>query len=171
MKKLLTIFFVCCLVGFLALYLRASPSLAREQLEQKVFAYPIHYAKERCKKDHGYTDEDVNLMEKELKRYFLMILLKEANDPPIGMYSKHVDDLWHSFILFTREYQHFCLSTAGYFIHHAPEMDLERSIEGFAKKKDEYRMFIETYEKIFNEEIHPIWLLDSVEKTEGTSLR
>ncbi len=31
-----------------------------------------------------------------------------------------IDAVWHQFILFTREYQRFCLSTVGRMIHHEP---------------------------------------------------
>ena len=31
-----------------------------------------------------------------------------------------LDAMWHTFLLFTQEYQEFCLTYFGYFIHHAP---------------------------------------------------
>lgn len=31
-----------------------------------------------------------------------------------------VDEVWHTFMLFTREYTHFCQTIAGGFIHHSP---------------------------------------------------
>lgn len=34
--------------------------------------------------------------------------------------SEEIDEVWHSFILFTREYQFFCEKAIGNFIHHAP---------------------------------------------------
>lgn len=33
---------------------------------------------------------------------------------------REIDDMWHTFLLFTKEYQEFCWSYFGYFIHHAP---------------------------------------------------
>lgn len=34
--------------------------------------------------------------------------------------SKMVDIGWHTFLMYTREYQEFCQRVAGHFIHHAP---------------------------------------------------
>lgn len=34
--------------------------------------------------------------------------------------SDAIDEYWHTFILFTNEYNDFCTSTAGSFIHHYP---------------------------------------------------
>lgn len=33
---------------------------------------------------------------------------------------QEMDDLWHTFLLFTREYQTFCQENFGRFIHHVP---------------------------------------------------
>lgn len=40
-----------------------------------------------------------------------------------GMYPEMqaIDDMWHTFIIFTRDYQHFCKKYFGEFLHHAPE--------------------------------------------------
>jgi hypothetical protein len=34
--------------------------------------------------------------------------------------SERVDLVWHEFLLFTREYQNFCRSMFGFFVHHNP---------------------------------------------------
>jgi hypothetical protein len=34
--------------------------------------------------------------------------------------SEVVDDLWHEFILHTRDYAHFCANVLGTFVHHVP---------------------------------------------------
>jgi hypothetical protein len=40
-----------------------------------------------------------------------------------------VDEAWHQFILFTREYAEYCNSVAGRFIHHEPHIDgVERTV-------------------------------------------
>ncbi|MEM8667426.1 MAG: hypothetical protein AAGG48_07925 [Planctomycetota bacterium] len=41
-----------------------------------------------------------------------------------------VDEVWHAFILFTREYEEFCSCAVGRFIHHAPpETQLPRVVK------------------------------------------
>ncbi len=34
--------------------------------------------------------------------------------------TKNIDDIWHTFILFTQDYQNFCMEYLGKFIHHYP---------------------------------------------------
>ena len=41
--------------------------------------------------------------------------------------SKQIDDIWHEFILFTRDYYHFCKNYLGQFIHHVPKMPTTKS--------------------------------------------
>lgn len=38
----------------------------------------------------------------------------------VAMPSQVVDDAWHEFILFTRNYQQFCRNALGRFLHHVP---------------------------------------------------
>lgn len=38
----------------------------------------------------------------------------------VAMPSQAVDDAWHEFILFTRQYERFCRTAFGRFLHHTP---------------------------------------------------
>ncbi|MBW7460703.1 hypothetical protein K0U00_42225, partial [Paenibacillus sepulcri] len=55
----------------------------------------------------------------ELKRYFLMCAIMRG----VPMYSEKVDEVWHEMLMFTREYEQFCIQLSGGFIHHAPHGD------------------------------------------------
>lgn len=35
---------------------------------------------------------------------------------------QEIDDMWHEFILFTKDYTHFCLTYFGEYIHHLPNI-------------------------------------------------
>ncbi|MDR3501198.1 MAG: hypothetical protein P4L79_01270 [Legionella sp.] len=37
-----------------------------------------------------------------------------------------LDDMWHTFLLFTKEYQEFCQTNFGYFIHHSPLIEEDK---------------------------------------------
>lgn len=37
-----------------------------------------------------------------------------------------IDDMWHTFILFTRQYTEFSKEYFGYYLHHAPTTELEK---------------------------------------------
>lgn len=52
-------------------------------------------------------------------RQFFMAYLKSGKQY-ISMPSQVADDLWHEFILYTRNYQEFCNKAFGSFFHHTP---------------------------------------------------
>jgi len=43
----------------------------------------------------------------------------------VAMPSKVVDDAWHEFILHSREYELFCKTTFGHFLHHIPSNNVK----------------------------------------------
>lgn len=47
-------------------------------------------------------------------------LCRMAGKRMVAMPSQAVDDAWHEFILFTRQYDKFCQSAFGRFLHHTP---------------------------------------------------
>ena len=53
-----------------------------------------------------------------LREYFH--LCNDAGVRLVAMPSQVVDDAWHDFILFTRQYQRFCTLALGKFLHHTP---------------------------------------------------
>lgn len=141
----------------------AKPVRSNEEITAAIMNYPIPNMIARCKKDFQYTDEDMLILERELKRYFVLCALKENKDRSIGMYSSDVDNLWHSFILFTKEYAHFGRESVGYFLHHVPKIEGQPELSR-EKKREELRYFIEQYEKTFGEPPHGIWFLDACEQ-------
>lgn len=54
----------------------------------------------------------------ELKAF---LLTASTSTVPLRPPSVRVDELWHEFILFTREYHAFCKRLGGY-VHHTPEV-------------------------------------------------
>ena len=40
-----------------------------------------------------------------------------------------VDEMWHNFILFTKEYQHFCTQYFGSYVHHLPASKKEKLLQ------------------------------------------
>lgn len=47
-------------------------------------------------------------------------LCRQAGRRMVAMPSQAVDDAWHEFILFTRQYDKFCAHAFGRFLHHTP---------------------------------------------------
>jgi hypothetical protein len=84
---------------------------------QNVMNYEMPHIIARYCKDYNVSLEQAKLYEVELKRY---LILAADDDEAVGMMSKEVDDLWHTFLLFTKDYQAFCNDMFGTFIHHVP---------------------------------------------------
>lgn len=59
-----------------------------------------------------------------LKQFFRAYL--NGRKRPVAMPSQVVDDLWHEFILYTRDYAKFCGTAFGTFLHHTPSIALGR---------------------------------------------
>jgi hypothetical protein len=125
-----------------------------------IMNYQMPQVINRCKKEHNYTDQDMIILEQELKKYLALSAVKTKEDLGTGMFSHDVDNLWHAFILFTPEYAEFCNNYIGHFIHHAPEINEHRSPEQQEEARKDFQAFVKNYEETFGEEVHAIWFLD-----------
>ncbi|MUT65090.1 hypothetical protein [Paenibacillus sp. NEAU-GSW1] len=72
------------------------------------------------------SDSEWNWTWFELKRYFLMCAVVKG----VPMYSRKVDVVWHEMLMFTREYEQFCIRFCGEMIHHAPHGEGEQPEQG-----------------------------------------
>jgi hypothetical protein len=66
----------------------------------------------------GLTRKDCALVSRGLRQFFIAYLMSGKRH--VSMPSVVADDLWHEFILYTREYQRFCRRAFGRFLHHTP---------------------------------------------------
>ncbi len=64
------------------------------------------------------TREQMALVQQGLQQYFQICVM--AGGRFVSMPSQAVDDLWHDFILFTRQYERFCEQAFGQYLHHTP---------------------------------------------------
>jgi hypothetical protein len=62
--------------------------------------------------------KDCQLVGNGLRQFFLAHL--KSGRRYVSMPSQVVDELWHEFILHTRNYEHFCRQAFGRFLHHTP---------------------------------------------------
>lgn len=63
-------------------------------------------------------DKQLALVEAGMRQFFRLSLV--ANKQVVAMPSQVVDELWHNFILYTRNYQQFCQRAFGHYLHHTP---------------------------------------------------
>jgi hypothetical protein len=76
-----------------------------------------HKIKQLFFRDHPHVSEhEFELRFFELQRFFIMCsLLKD-----VPMFSDEVDEVWHTMILSTKDYEKFCHTFMGEFLHHNP---------------------------------------------------
>lgn len=90
----------------------------------------------RLEQKLSLTKEDAALLFEDTKRFLFMCATNPGRRiaPP-----EMVDEGWHNFILFTRDYAQFCRRYLGRFIHHAPQ-----SMFNPAKKKQSRKEVLES---------------------------
>ena len=90
---------------------------------------------ERLEKHHpGFARKDSALVSRGLRQFFLAYLMSGKRH--VSMPSQVADDLWHEFILYTRDYDAFCRRAFGGFLHHTPAVVLSehrKSNEGLRR--------------------------------------
>lgn len=83
----------------------------------KIAAYPFLQVREKILMEESISRCLVDSAIEEFRKYLSLIAV--GNDG-MGMISRDVDEVWHTFILFTADYAEFCADVFGHFIHHQP---------------------------------------------------
>ena len=172
----MNIHFVSRFFSIVALFFMSHTIITHEPIDQaslisKIMDYPMGTIMKRCQKDFGYDAHEIKILEKELKRYLSLVIIERSmNQQTSGMYSTDVDNLWHTFILFTKEYTAFSETFTGKYIHHAPNIDdidnpdAEKTEAEQKENAQKFKIFITNYEKFLQEKAHAIWFLDGHER-------
>ena len=130
------------------------PQVAAEA-QTSALAFEAPYLTEKLLKDHVVeTSSEAEALFREVKRYLVLT----AADPSVawGMYSLRVDQIWHQFILFTRQYIEYCRSHFGKYVQHAPST--APAVEGLPETTPStLAMFEERYELLFGEPLPDLW--------------
>lgn len=110
-----------------------SPIKKRPSLEQ-VMSYKNDYIVGSFLKTFAVSDEEANEIFNQVKAMFWLVnemehegFNSEKNSFSIDNSLLILDEMWHTFILCTREYEHFCRETFGNFIHHFPTVETEET--------------------------------------------
>lgn len=96
---------------------------------EEVLAYGNSDIVYRFQKTYGVTREQSEDIFNQVKKWLWLshqrrLAGREAGlfiDPPLVV----IDEMWHNFVLFTKEYFEFCIGYFGYYIHHAPATEAE----------------------------------------------
>ncbi len=103
-------------VMFIALYRRWQRVSRQRFLER--FELPAAVVERARAKLPALTTEQERLVQQGLQQYFQICVATRGKF--VSMPSQAVDVLWHEFILFTRNYEHFCKRALGQYLHHTP---------------------------------------------------
>jgi hypothetical protein len=97
------------------------------------------------------TDAQIREIVNEFKKFMAIVVMNHKTDNRVEMVSELVDEVWHTFILFTNEYKKFCNTLVGEYIHHEPNVDSLYGIDPLFpyKKKQSTEFFYEEYERCF----------------------
>jgi len=90
----------------------------------RTFRWPPGLLERLEKKHPGFERKDSALVSRGLRQFFLAYLM--SGKKYVSMPSQVADDLWHEFILYTREYDAFCRRAFGGFLHHTPAVVLSK---------------------------------------------
>lgn len=119
----------------------------------------------RYMKDYGANEEEATSIWLELMKYLYIAAYCDYNKlnvelPFLYQVNTKIDEMWHRFLLFTKDYREFCDYYCDTFIDHAPEdsMDNSRSINN----PDHYQKIKENL-KIYFRLIYEIWGIETFE--------
>jgi hypothetical protein len=117
-----------------------------ERTVDEAMKYDMSDVMRRYAEETRLPPEVLEEHEREIKRF---LALSSANPGKYGMRGP-LDELWHTFIIFTSSYARFCEKLGGAFIHHMPTDPKDRKpSEG--GEKSSYVVFLEDYERYFRE--------------------
>lgn len=103
---------------------------------ERALSYDLLKITDRFANTHKASREIAELLEVECKKYLLLCALFPGES--LGM-KGNVDNYWHTFLLFTKEYSRFCNEIAGFFIHHVPSVSHTLERGSFARTMALYR--------------------------------
>jgi hypothetical protein len=127
----------------------------------EVLAYEAPFLIEKlCKEQITETAEEAQALFTELKKYLLLTYADDHVD--WKMYSLRVDEAWHQFVLFTREYIDFCMRYFHTYIQHNPSNAPTRALPTDAAaapqgEASSFESFKVRYEEFFATPLPDAW--------------
>lgn len=82
----------------------------------EVLAYQNDRLLQRYSTDYGVSMVEADRRFKALKEFMIVCAVK----PGYKVTSDPIDQMWHTFLLFTKDYKNFCEENLGMFINHEP---------------------------------------------------
>jgi len=103
--------------------------------KETALAYRNDAVIERIAQDNNLTQEQAESIFMDTLRF---LWVASVADGPVSP-TKAIDKGWHAFILFTRDYAHYCEQHLGQMIHHQPHTAAIKSKAGYKRRCTETR--------------------------------
>ena len=118
-------------------------------------AYDAPFLIEKLVKDRiADSVADGEALFNEVKKYF--VLSRSDRSRTWEMQSLRIDEVWHQFVLFTRQYGEFCQRFFGEYIHHSPGNSPD-SKGTPSREVASFELFQHRYEEMFGVPIPLLW--------------
>lgn len=127
-------------------------SVATREIWSSALAFPMADVLVRYQKKTGTSDKLAQLHERELKRYLYLCALHPGGGWPMVI---TIDDLWHTFIIFTKEYHQFCQALGVPYLHHQPFVD--GNDVNLTELNERYQQFRLLYRQEFGRMPSQVW--------------
>jgi hypothetical protein len=119
-------FVIALILGVIGIAVGASWFRSWQKLRRAEFIrsyrWPPGLLNKLSGKHPSLTRKDSALVSSGLRQFFLAYLMSDCKF--VSMPSQAADELWHEFILYTRDYKSFCNKAFGTFLHHTPAVVL-----------------------------------------------
>jgi hypothetical protein len=102
--------------------------------------------------EHDVSEQTADDYFMELKKFLYLC----ANTNQTLAPSVEIDKIWHTFILFTKEYRNYCTQFLGKFIDHVPEVDQEEQVD-IMPKENCLLNTLELYKLVFGDINNDVW--------------
>jgi hypothetical protein len=127
------------------------PVSGRTSLED-VLAYQNEDLIARFVEEHGVLESYAQELFVETKKWLWLCYIESLEQAkiPLTIYPNMgaLDEMWHSFVLFSKDYETFCQDFFGNFIHHYPTPVREKNEHKARFEVDEEGLRTETFEKL-----------------------
>lgn len=90
-----------------------------QEVFNKIDSYDFSRISTKYQQVHETSEKEAVEVLEELKKWFTLCAVNPGRKYHIG---SRIDDMWHVFILFTKDYAEFCEQRIGFFLHHEPSV-------------------------------------------------
>jgi hypothetical protein len=93
---------------------------------EKIAQYECPAIVDRFVEEVGVNPDEACEIFEDVKKWLYLVSRYDDLPMPAQMYV--VDEMWHTFLMFTREYREFCVSYLGMVVDHIPEDPKEMEV-------------------------------------------